>query len=1155
MSSEPHGEETIIDATDKIRPTDPNVLQRRASDPAASVWVGASAGSGKTKVLTDRVLRLMLPRADGMLGTPVYKILCLTFTKAAATEMALRLNEILSAWAVMDEVAMQDPKNTKSLVFLLGRPARDDELLAARQLFASVVDSPGGLKIMTIHSFAQSLLARFPLEAGMSPGMEVMDEAQADTMLKNACREIARRAFEDSGSPLSVSFHALLQEQNEDQMFNLMKQVTSERHQISMMLNRFGTIEELYVSLCKGLDIPAQETQESAVQDFCAQDRFNRNALHAAAEIMHGDKSKRMQANAAKIFAWLECDHAGRVRGFDLYKTAFLTSMETIKSDSHLFTQKLSKAAPDAYDAIQEEARRVHRFVEMLKTLKMARLTRDLLVMAQAILQSYQAAKEAHGTLDYDDLVIRARDLIVKAPAWVLYKMDQGLEHILVDEAQDTNPEQWEMIATLCQEFYQHAPDGEKTRTVFIVGDEKQSIYSFQRAAPEEFTRMKSHFAQKFQDHKHRWDEVPINISFRSTRAVLDMVDSVFAGDDVRAGVAQASIRHESFRRRQGGCVELWPLFENDPSPEEDNPLAPPITVRSIQSGSSKLAEHIADQIESWIDREDLPSRGRTVRAGDIMILVRSRSALVHQITRALKLRNIPVNGSDRMNIREELCVMDLVALADFALCPSDDLTLAALLKSPLVGLSEEELFDLCHGRSGSLWENIRDQNPQLAEYFRVFIRRAGHQKPYDFFRSALNDPCPGDDRSGIRAMMGRLGADIADPLDEFLALCLDVENNEIPSLQLFLQEFRATQSTIKRELEEAGNNVRIMTVHSAKGLQAPIVILPDTTSAPQTQKMERILWPQKTGLAYPLFCPRSSEAPQAYASAFDMMKARQQEEYKRLLYVAMTRAEERLYIAGYTKSKTKIYDSWYDYCARGMRISENLHEIGEILRTEDPQLADPDRLDKAGVQSERTRESAPDWLFAKAPEEPVPPRPLTPSRLDDDQEERATSPLSGTDTYRFRRGNVTHKLLEFLPDMPPAQRGDIARKFLERHAQDLSDIIRGSIADEVIALMHNPDFEQFFSASAVAEAPITGLMPDGRIIAGQIDRLLIAERDIWILDYKSNRPSPDDPADIPQIYRDQMQLYRDVLMQIYPDYTIHCALLWTDKAKMMVIS
>lgn len=1178
MTSNPH-------ITQPARAPDPDDLQRRAADPGQSVWVAASAGSGKTKVLTDRVLRLLLPRADGRPGTPPERILCLTFTKAGAAEMAVRINNAMASWAVQDEESLYS-----GLSGLLGRTPTPQEAEAARQLFARVIDSPGGLKILTIHSFCQSILGRFPVEAGLSPHFSVADDRAVLPLQQMAMTNLLLQAGETPGGVIAQAITRLSQEQGEDDMANLLRAVMAERTRLYFMLRRYGDFGRIEAALYNHLDLSPGDTPTRMIRAAFANDQFDEPGLRSCCSVMAASDKPSTRERADEIQRFLDARAMNPDSAWDetyrVYRGAFLKDKLSKPGEewiySRLTTKDVDTAMPDAADILRWEAERLLGLDDRLKALGCAAMTRDILALGLEMLRLYTAEKRRLALLDYDDLIGYTLDLLSgktmgtgqrDASAWVRYKLDQGIDHILVDEAQDTNPEQWDIIHALTDEFFAEDTD----RSIFAVGDDKQSIFGFQRAAPEKFREAQHFYESRARQAGRAFESVDMFVSFRSVDAVLSMTDVVFSGEDgaMALGLPPGNqVQHISHRAGQAGRVELWPMIETTP-PEPPAPWAPPTQIEHTENAESVLARRIAANIAGWIrDGEILPAYNRAVRAGDIMILVRTRGTMVDHLVRALKSCGVPVSGADRMVLKSQIAVQDMLAAAQFALQPDDDLSLACLLKSPLIGLDEDGLYKIAAGRGGqSLWSAAKQVlAAETTLWLNGLMSRAGMVHPYEFFSAILHHPCPADPGgSGMRGMLRRLGEDAVDPLQEFLNSTLQFEQDNIPSLQQFLHWQREGESQIKREMEGAGDKVRIMTVHASKGLQAPIVILPDTAhteaSITKINTAERLLWvQQKDGLPLPLWSPRKDDDCAVYNDALTRRKQGLRAEYNRLFYVALTRAADRLYVAGCSKStRNKPAPAcWYAQAEQALARLPGATSVvlsaGDELpgfRLDTPQVTAPDRAPKTKTDA-KTASSATawqpdnwDWVTQPPPEEDNPPRPWSPSRPSD-PDTALRSPLdAGDDGYRFRRGNITHTLLQFLPGLPEGRRRDAARKWIAQ--QDISPAIAEDVMRETFAILEHPDYTALFGPGSMAEVPITGLIGQ-KLVSGQIDRLLVTPQDIRIVDYKTNRPPPRDPADVPALYRTQMKAYRDTLSRIYADRPIRTFLLWTDGPRIMEI-
>ncbi len=1132
---------------------DAGIKQAAASDPQRSVWVGASAGTGKTKVLIDRVLRLMLPRLSGEPATQPGKVLCLTFTKTAAAEMSNRIYERLSGWSVKS-----DDELRKELQELIGVAPTTEIEEEARRLFARVLDTPGGLKIMTLHSFCQSVLKRFPIEAGLPPHFELMDEQDAIEYLTRCLHGIIDESRGDADTVLAQSFNQLALHLDSEAMSALMQQIMSKRSLLTEILKHHGDAEghaeKTINALYKHLHLDRNITEEDVLAragKLASEDEL-KQALRA---LLQGSKTDQDKADCMQT--WLE-QPSRRSELFGLYCRAFFISTGEIAKK--LATQKAAKIYPDIVNVMQREAERLDEFQKELRAVRLAKINAALLTVASAMVGHYTQYKRFRDKLDFDDLIIKACELLSeeKMVPWVLFKLDEGIDHILVDEAQDTSRNQWRVVEALSEEFFAGRGSRENIlRTLFVVGDEKQSIFSFQGADPYEFARMQKFFGLRVKDVQEGW-EIFLEYSFRSTHTVLQVVDSVFNNPAARKGVAERDVLHRPFRIGQAGMVELWPLIKTEKK-DQPEPWQLPTEVDAGDNAASRLAEKIADTIKGWLDKKEiLSSRARPIRAGDILILVQSRGPIVELLMRALKSRDVPVAGVDRMMLTQEIAVMDLLALAQFALLPKDDLTLASLLKSPLIGLTEEELYQLSYERKGSLWSSAQKNRPELAQWLKGWIDKAGRVTPYAFFAEVLNTPCFADETSGRRAFYGRLGFDIQDALDEFLNSCLHYEQSHTPSLQKFADWFLRGDAEIKREQDPGkADLVRIMTVHGSKGLQAPIVFLPDTVKKMHDHHKGRVhlLWPEDEK-GVPLWSPRQEFEAPAYSARQAAARERQDEEYRRLLYVALTRAEDRLYICGHHGVRGPKPDCWYNLVEAAFPADAIEVPFGDDLvsrKLEHAQVEKPkeDLLHKA--KADAVRAPLPQWVAEALREEPSPPQPLAPSRPDDN-EPAMKGPLIEDDGWRFRRGIIVHQILEILPQLPPAKWEKAVAHYLSRPRLDMPPEQQHSFAAEILAVLRHPEFAAIFGPGSRAEVPVVG-QAGKKILSGQMDRVLVTDKEVLIIDYKTNRPPPQRVEDVHVIYLKQMAAYRSVIQNIYPQHAIKCALLWTDGPVLMPLS
>lgn len=1132
---------------------DPNIAQRQASDPTASVWVAANAGTGKTKVLTDRVLSLMVT------GTHPQHILCLTFTKAAAAEMSNRIADKLGDWSVMADEGLH-----AALADLLSRPASTDEFTLARQLFARVLDTPGGMQIQTIHAFCQSLLRRFPLEAGLAPHFQVMDERNAAELLKKAQDDILIDARLGRTPELHEALRVVTAHIHETAFPELMGALASERGRLRRVLETHGGVRKLVMRLADLMDLNPTDTPKRIIERACEQDSFDALGLHIASEaLMSGSKTD--QGRGAVLSDWLGATQDGRITQFDNYRDAFLTTSGDIRKT--LITKGAAADTPSAVDVLLVEAERMMRTINKIKAATTLQTTNALLRIGKCLLESYDKHKTSQAVLDYDDLILKTRDLLTRETVpWVLYKLDGGIDHILVDEAQDTNPDQWRVIEALTQEFFagEGTHETDSPRTIFAVGDVKQSIYSFQGADPAEFDRMKQLFATHVPDAALTWREIPMTVSFRSTRAVLQAVDAIFKDPAVSRGVEiEEVMHHDAWRSKDGGIVELWPPIK--PTPANPAPAwKPPVERLLADSPRARLAKLIAKRIQHMIlSKEILDAKGRPIAAGDIMVLVRRRSGFVEELVRSLKELDVPVAGVDRMILSEQMAVMDLVALGRFLLQPEDDLQLACVLKGPLLGLSEEDLFDLAYKRSSSLWSALRDRAKsdlhfhQTHSYLADLMAKTDYVRPFELYAYVLSA------LEGRKKLIGRLGVEADDPINEFLDLALQYERSHAPSLEGFLAWLDTGETEVKRDLEQANTNaVRVMTVHGAKGLQAPIVFMPDTMQAPT--KGPRLLWPvdRESGKDLFIWPPKSDYFEEISKAEKDRLAQKRDEEYRRLLYVALTRAEDRLYVCGWETKRTAPPHCWYNLIKDGLsEVAEErddafLAEAEEIednmiLRLQCKQEIDA-IVEASPVSLDLDKENLPVWARQRPGLEPTPPRPLAPSRPSE-PEPATRSPLGEDHGYRFKRGNIIHALLQTLPDLPPNDQEGAARSYLSNASHSLSEKQQDEIAAETLRILKDDEFAEVFAPGSQAEVPIVGEVA-GRVISAQVDRLLVTDDEVVVIDYKTNRPPPRTVKKVPTIYINQMKAYRQALQLIYPDRVVRCVLLWTDTPKLMEI-
>ncbi len=1099
--------------------------QVTAARPDHSTWLSANAGSGKTRVLTDRVARLLLDEVQPQ------HILCLTYTKAAASEMQNRLFKRLGHWAMLGD----DDLREQLLELGVSGSIPAQKLSQARQLFARAIETPGGLKIQTIHSFCAALLRRFPLEAQVSPQFTEMDDRAAALLREEIVGEMA----EDGETQEAVA--AIATYFTGDSLEDLSGEIARNAAGFARPLS-FDDALALF-------DLPAG---------------FDEAALRS--EVFLGDESDILAALRPALMAGTSTDqkNADRLAPITTPGMADLPTLESVfltgAAAKEPFTAKFgSFPTKKTQAALGATLPRLEDFMARVETarprrlsLSAARRAHALHGFGRAFLDRYEFHKQQRGWLDFDDLINLARSLLTETlvAQWVLYRLDGGIDHILVDEAQDTSPAQWAVIEKLAQEFTSGLGARQVERTIFVVGDKKQSIYSFQGADPSEFDRMQREFGARLRETEHPLQVSELEFSFRSSHAVLSLVDRTFEGRE-KAGFSPAQ-RHRAFYADLPGRVDLWPVVVKEDKVENTD-WHDPVDLTGPDHHTAILARHIAGEIQRMLtENVQLPVKqslngvytSRLVTAGDFLILVQRRGPLFEAIIRECKALGLPMAGADRLRVGAELAVRDLAALLSFLATPEDDLSLATVLRSPLFGWSEQRLYTLAHGRAGYLWEALRDaaaDHPETLAVLDDLRRQLDFLRPYDLIERTLTR------HHGRKNLLARLGQEAEDGIDALLAQALAYERNAVPSLTGFLVWLETDSLEIKRQMESAGDKIRVMTVHGSKGLEAPIVILPDTGARRVDIKDSLI---DRDGTA--LWKPPSDQTPPVVAEVLDAMKTRQQEERDRLLYVAMTRAEKWLIIAA-SGDLGNDGEAWHDRVRVAMEAEGALpHPMptGQGQRLEHGNWA------MSETESKDAPRAAPPTLDAHflrpAPIPDPRPKPLSPSDLGG---AKALPGEAGLDEDAAkRRGRQIHRLLEFLPNHPEPDWPDTAARILENGKDAATGPELDLLLQEAREVLTRPGLAHVFDPDTLAEVPLTAALPDldGRRIHGVIDRLIVTDTTVTAVDFKTNAAVPETPQQIPVGILRQMAAYASALTQIFPNHRIDTAILWTRNATLM---
>ncbi len=1107
--------------------------QAAASDPASHVWLSASAGTGKTQVLAARVFRLLLR------GVDPGAILCLTFTKAGAAEMAQRINGRLAAW-----VRMPGPALFQDLQALgeEGGPAQQDY---ARTLFAKVLDAPGGgLRIQTIHGFCQGLLAAFPVEAGLTPGFRPLEAREEAGLAREALAGMLADA-ERNGRERPVEIVGRL----------------------SLRLGEGGA--EAFLMACARA-LPALETMPSGVQPWLRRtlelpsgdigeavaewcDALDIDAITriAAANAAWGTATGLKQA--ATIEAWLASpDRAGTL--------GYLAGVVlTGKGELRKVQKKLLDIEPEYEVLAQDIGAACTDIVSMTQRVGYADLLADGLEIGRDYARAYALAKRRVGGVDFDDLIATTVALLDQPGIgeWVRYKLDQATEHVLIDEAQDTNADQWRIVRALADEFFVgrgiYAPS---TRTLFTVGDWKQAIFGFQGTDPFNFAAAEMHFGRRAKEvaGDDDWPEderglplerLSLTHSFRSTRPVLEFVDAAVAATGEPGLGAIGDLDVHASEVRGPGSVTLWPPVVAGGSEDDEEGW--------IDDAVRKLAGDIARAVKSWLapDGLMLDSKGRRLRPEDVMILVKRRGDLASLIVARLYAEGVPVAGVDRLRLNAPLAVQDLLATIRFVLQPEDDLSLAALLVSPLIGWTQDELMQAAPREAGPLWRHLqRTQSAARLAPLLAMLARADIATPYQFLEELLSGPL-----DGRRKLIRRLGTEARDPIEELLNAALNFESTTTPSLQRFLDWFDRGDVDIVRDPSAPLDAVRVMTAHGAKGLQAPLVILADATADPAAAPRSILKWtPEDLPAPLPVFRPRSSERGGPLDAVVSAAERRELEEHWRLFYVAATRAEEQLVIAGALGTRAKGVapaTSWYAAAERALTALDIPEAEGERCFTgtsvDAPVIAKDDTHARPA-----TPVPLPEWARVPAPKEARPSRPLSPSALGED----AVSDPPPTPAMRAaaERGSLIHKLLERLPAVAADARAGAADRWLAQAGGVADADARAEIAASAIGVIVDPRFAALFGPESLAEAPIAATLADGVVVSGTVDRLLIGADVVRVIDFKTGRRAPRDVAEVPDYHLRQMAAYAAALRVIFPGRRVEAALLYTAGPRLIAV-
>jgi ATP-dependent helicase/nuclease subunit A len=1135
--------------------------QREAVNPLESVWLSASAGTGKTQVLSARVLRLLLQERVNP-----DEILCLTFTKAGAAEMAVRINQVLARWVRLPETVL-----AKELGFI-GAKGDPKTIAKARTLFASVLDCPGGgLRIDTIHAFAQWLLANFPSEAGIAPGSRAMEDRERDLLSREVLGELLADAEARGDTELLGAAAEFSRRKGPDEVRSWVMRCAGE---MGLWTDKGSLTPPFRPRIFQLIGAPSDADQDW-VDAALSPAEFPDDTLAAMLPTFQAWKTKGGEKASLAISTWLSAAPSDRPSLLDELAKSFL------KVDGE--PQALKKPRemdPNLTGYVEEVAAAIAEARERAVMLDLGQFLSAALTLGRAFALRFDDAKTREGLLDFDDLIRLAARLLKSSTSsdWIRFKLDREFDHILVDEAQDTNQPQWDIFDALIDDFFsgEGASTG-KLRTVFTVGDYKQAIFGFQGTSPENFEAAKQRVkaamgtlvenAAKARRNSQLKElrELDLGQSFRTSASVLSFVDGVIDGLGYEAlGLKQPSEKHSGEDR--AGLVTLWNPVRDETDSSDEAEREGSDAENWLARHDRKMADKIAEQVWRWTKgnapfvlekgvKQGKPPRHAT--PGDIMVLVRSRKELAGLIVARLHTRGVPVAGVDRLRLGAPLAVKDLMAGLRFAAQPLDNLNLANLLVSPLIGWTQDELLKFApREEKASLWEHLQKQTNSMVaasvDALSDLLNKADFETPESILNWMLVGPWRGRSK-----LLARLGYEASDPINELLNEAFHYEAAHTPSLAGFIRWFDAGEGELKRDPGEASDLVRVMTVHGSKGLQAPIVILADATSKPgsagdleleEEQPRESKLPPVPVpSLKAELRAGRVEEAHEkAVADAL--------REHWRLLYVAMTRAEEALFIGGSLSKrmsdKPPHEDSWYSRVEPlfgDNALEDDLwgarRELGRlaepIVRADDVARGDAD-------------EALPQWALQPAKAEARPSKPLAPSGAGENDDTQPPMPLDAS-AHAARRGVLIHALLERLPYVERANRDEAAKGWLAKQARDLPQTMREEMREQALSVLDDAEFADIFGPDALPEVPLSARV-GGEVIAGLADRLLITKESVAVVDFKTTRRPPSMLEEIPLSTLKQMAAYVAALEVIYPQHKVRAGVLYTQTPQLFAL-
>ena len=1106
---------------------------RDLNTPITSSWVSANAGSGKTFNLINRVVRLLIS------GVAPSKILCITFTNSAAEEMKVRLLDRLAEWVTME---------SNELLFhiesLLETKFTDGEsrkliLLKARQLFAEVLEEQSSLRISTIHSLCETILRHFSVETGIPFDFKIINEIEQRALIEELLQEFAvesNQAF--------ININKIIKPSSEAALTDFTLEIISDQERL-IKEDFFEYFPEFTEAVSEG-EINNSNSQKlrSKISSKVLKTLIEAFSTGGNESQIHGKMIEDSYSSEQENF-------------FEVMEKVFLTLEKKPRDHKRFPDKKVLEKYPQIISTIKKITDLILDIRRDCQTKDLYLKTKKVKDFGKEVVSKYEKKKLEKNSLDFYDLLKKVKDLLCKdgMMSWVNFKIDATLNHLLVDECQDVSPIQWEIINRIAGEFFDNWAAVQESKSIFIVGDEKQTIYSFQGADPLTFTKVKSFYSKKLKSVGSNLIDLDLNKSYRSSPLILNYINKVFS-DPNSLGVKV--VKPHQGTKSLPGRVEIWPIDQ-----KQKTIISPKVwweSVSETNSSDSKeiFAERLAKEIRVILAEKFIPDENsdcikfRKVMPNDIMILFRSRSPLYYEIIEQLNRQHLPTQGADRIILNNDISIKDIISLLKFLDNPLDDLSLAEALKSPFFNISEAKLFEFAYNREESLWLSFLNNSSEsdIITEISNLLSQVDTLTTYELLEMILVE------NSGMEKLINRLGSEVYETVEAFLGYVSEFEDNNISSLASFLNWFSKNKLEIKRPPNKEGRQIKVMTIHASKGQESPIVILPDTLnhSIKMTQsklvKSKNSIFFKQEKLER---CQKISEIERANLVENEF-------EENRLLYVALSRTKYWLIISANGKT---LEESWYQKCllayeqmsseeftvsnevsGQKMVLEYNWHrESNKANHTIDPVIENINmgvKLKEIDVNKVEKEKLSPTSL------KKIYPKPYS-------RTERINESLDKN--MSLIRGNLIHSLFEKLSKVENSKRQIVAKNIAKIHFPELKENYVESAIAETLSVMRAKENKRFFSREARFEITIMGALEGIGKINGKIDCLLINDKEIEIVDFKTDRNPPKSVSEVSAAYIMQLGIYSSLIQRSFPDLPIFSYILWTKSNSIMPIS